>query len=173
MPVRDRMLERRILCVLVLAFSAAACGDDTAARDCQQPGDPKRQAAACTLVIAADPKSAKAYNNRCFAYNEQAQYANSLADCNMAIKLDPRNASAYNNRGIAYEMRGEFDPALMDYNKAIELNPKFAVAFANRGDVYAKKGDKERAIAEYRRALAIEPANDIALNGLKQLGVRP
>ena len=47
------------------------------------------------------------------------------------------------------------------------------MAYANRGDVYSKKGDKDRAVAEYQRALAIEPANDIALNGLKRLGVRP
>ena len=70
-------------------------------------------------------------------------------------------------------MRGEFEPALEDYSKAIALYPEFAVAFANRGDVYSKKGDKERAIAEYRRALVLEPGNGIALNGLKQLGVRP
>ena len=102
------MIVRRMTCILLLAVSTTACGDDSAARDCQQPGrDPKRQAAACTQVIAADPKSAKAYNNRCFAYNEQAQYEKSLADCNMSIKLDPRDASAYNNRGVAYEMRGE------------------------------------------------------------------
>jgi tetratricopeptide (TPR) repeat protein len=70
-------------------------------------------------------------------------------------------------------MRGELDPALKDYSKAIALYPEFAVAFANRGDVYAKKGDKTQAIAEYRRALELEPGNDIARNGLKQLGARP
>ena len=103
-------------------FAASACGDDSAARDCQQPGrDAKRQAAACTQVIAADPKSSKAYNNRCNAYNELEKYEKSLADCNMAIKLNPRNSSAYNNRGVAYEMRGELDQALEDYSKAIAL----------------------------------------------------
>ena len=55
----------------------------------------------------------------------------------------------------------------------MELNPKFAGAYANRGDVHAKKGDRTRAIAEYRQALAIEPDNDVALSGLKKLGVKP
>lgn len=168
------MLVHRTVCLLVLAFGTAGCGDDpAAAKDCHQHRDPKHQADACTRIIQANPKSAEAYNNRCFAHNEQAQYDKSLADCNASIKLDPRNASAYNNRGVAYEMRSELDKALLDYNKAIALYPEFAVAFANRGDVYAKKADKERAAAEYRRALAIEPENGIALNGLQQLGVRP
>jgi tetratricopeptide (TPR) repeat protein len=168
------MIVRRVLCFLLLGLSTAACGDDAAIKDCQQPGrDPRRQVEACTRVIAADPKSAKAYNNRCFAHNEMQKYELSIADCNMSIKLDPRDPSAYNNRGVAFEMRGELDPALKDYSKAIALYPEFAVAFANRGDVYAKKGDKTQAIAEYRRALELEPGNDIARNGLKQLGARP
>ena len=43
---------------------------------------------ACTKVISSDPKSAEAYNNRCFANNELQQYDKSLIDCNVAIKLD-------------------------------------------------------------------------------------
>ena len=164
----------RIASILLLAGTAAACGgDDTAARDCQQPGDPKRQAEACTRVIASDPKSGKAYNNRCLAYNQMDQHDKALADCNQAIRLDPNNASAYNNRGWAYEMTRQYDPALKDYSKAIQLDPKFATAYANRGDVYSKTGDKKRAIAEYRLALEIDPRNDVALNGLKRLGARP
>jgi len=146
----------------------------TSARDCDAPGNWKRQVEACTQVIAADnPKSALAYNNRCQAYNQMDEPAKALPDCNAAIKLAPRNASAYNNRGWAYEIRKEFDLALADYDKAIEIDPKFALAYANRGDVYAKKGDRARAVTEYRQALAIEPGNDVALNGLKKLGVRP
>jgi tetratricopeptide (TPR) repeat protein len=169
----DVMVLRRIACVLLLAASTAACGDDSQIVDCQRNPNPKRQADACTKVISSNPKSAEAYNNRCFAHNELQQYDRSIPDCDMAIKLDPRNASAFNNRGVAYEMRGEFDQALKDYNKAVALQPKFAVAYANRGDVYSKKGDKDRAVAEYRRALAIEPSNDIAVNGLKRLGLSP
>lgn len=166
------MSVRRIACLLLLAGSAAACGDDPQIKACQDGRDPRKQLAACTKVINSDPKLAEAHNNRCFANNELQQYDKSLIDCNTAIKLDPRNASAFNNRGVAYEMQGEFDPALSDYNKAITLYPKFATAYANRGDVYSKKNDKERAVAEYRRALEIEPGNEIALSGLKRLGAR-
>ena len=164
----------RAIPLLILALGAAACGpDETAARDCTAPPSWRRQVEACTQVIADNPKSTKAYNNRCQAYNQLEQPDKALPDCNMAIKLQPTNADAYNNRGWAYEIRREFDLALKDYDKAIELKPKFALAYANRGDVYAKKGEKERAIAEYRQALSIEPDNDVALSGLKKLDARP
>jgi tetratricopeptide (TPR) repeat protein len=165
----------RAIPVLVLALGAAGCGDDRTALalDCQDPTNARRQAEACTKLIAIDPKHRKAYDNRCQAYNQLEQYEKALADCNMAIKLTPSTASPYNNRGVTHEMRGDFDAALKDYDKAVELNPKFAGAYANRGDVYAKKGDRERAIAEYRQALAIEPDHDVALSGLKRLGARP
>lgn len=167
------MFVRRIACLLILAASTAACGDDPQIKACQDGRDPRKQHAACTKVINSDPKLAEAHNNRCFANNELQQYDKSLIDCNTAIKLDAKNASAYNNRGVAYEMRGEFDPALADYTKAIALYPKFATAFANRGDVYSKKNDRERAVTEYRKAVAIEQSNPIALEGLKRLGAQP
>jgi tetratricopeptide (TPR) repeat protein len=167
------MLVRTAVCALLLGIGAAGCSDETAARDCTQPRNIKRQIEACTTVIADNPKSAQAYNNRCQAYNQIEEPGKALPDCNMAIKLQPRNASAHNNRGWAFEIRKEYDLALKDYSKAIEIDPKFALAYANRGDVYAKKGEKEQAIAEYKSALAIDPGNDVALNGLKKLGARP
>jgi len=167
------MLAWRTGCLLVLAFGALGCSDDSAVRDCNNPPNWRRQVEACTQVIADKPKSALAYNNRCQAYNQLEEPAKALPDCNTAIKLQPSNKSAYNNRGWAYEIGKELDLALKDYDKAIELDPKFALAYANRGDVYAKKGDRARAITEYRQALAIEPDNDVALNGLKKLGAKP
>lgn len=167
------MLVRSAVLVSMVAIGAAGCSDDTAVRDCTQPRNVKRQIEACTRVIADNPKSAQAYNNRCQAYNQLDEPAKALPDCNAALKLEPRNASAYNNRGWAYEIRKEYDQALKDYSKAIEIDPKFALAYANRGDVHAKKGEKDQAVAEYKRALVFEPGNDVALSGLKRLGVQP
>lgn len=167
------MFVRGSVCVLIVAFAAAACGDDTAAaKDCSQPRNAKQQVEACTKLIAGNAKSAEAYNNRCQAYNQLEETGKALADCNAALKLEPRNASAYNNRGWAYEIRKEYDLALADYGKAIEINSRFALAYANRGDVYFKKGDRAKATTEYRLALEIDPANDVAINGMKRLGLR-
>lgn len=167
------MLVRGAVCVLIVAFAAAACGDDTAAtRDCSQPRNAKQQIEACSKLIASNSKSAEALNNRCQAYNQLEETGKALADCNAALKLEPRNASAYNNRGWAYEIRKEYDLALADYSKAIEINSRFALAYANRGDVHFKKGDRAKATTEYRLALEIDPQNDVALNGMKRLGLR-
>ena len=81
------MSIRRIACLLLLAGSAAACGDDPQIKACQDGRDPRKQLAACTKVINADPKMGEAHNNRCFANNELQQYDKSLIDCNTAIKL--------------------------------------------------------------------------------------
>ena len=167
------MLVRSAVSVLIVAFAAAACGDDTAAaRDCSQPRNAKQQIEACSKLIASNPKSAEALNNRCQAYNQLEETGKALADCNAALKLEPRNASAYNNRGWSYEIRKEYDLALADYTKAIEVNSRFALAYANRGDVHFKKGDRAKATTEYRLALEIDPQNDVALNGMKRLGLR-
>jgi tetratricopeptide (TPR) repeat protein len=168
---------RRAIPILVLALGAAGCGEDpmVAVQDCQQPKSWRSQVDACTRVIESKPKAsqaAKAYDNRCQAYNQLDQPDKAIPDCDMAIKLQPRSASAYNNRGWAREIRKEFDLALQDYGKAIELDPKFALAYANRGDVYAKMGEREKAIAAYRQAIAIEPQNEIAQSGLKKLRAR-
>ncbi|HWE17411.1 MAG TPA: tetratricopeptide repeat protein [Hyphomicrobiaceae bacterium] len=167
----------RAIPILILALFAAGCGEDpmVAVQDCQQPKSWRSQVDACTKVIESKPKAsqaAKAYDNRCQAYNQLDQPDKAIPDCDMAIKLQPRSASAYNNRGWAREIRKEFDLALVDYGKAIELDPKFALAYANRGDVYAKTGEREKAIAEYRQAIAIEPENEIAQGGLKKLRAR-
>ncbi len=164
----------RIGFLLMVACGAAACGDDRAALalGCQDPSDARRQVETCTKLIALDAKHRKAYDLRCQAYNELAQYEKALADCEVAVKLTPSTASPYNNRGVSNEMRGNLDAALKDYDKALAIDPRFAVALANRGDVHAKKGEKGRAIADYRAALAIEPGNGVALNGLQKLGAR-
>jgi tetratricopeptide (TPR) repeat protein len=166
-----RMLVR-VSGVLIAAAVVAGCGDDRAVADCNEPRNVKRQIEACTSVIGDNPKSAQAYNNRCQAYNRIEETGKALNDCNNAIKLQPNNASAYNNRGWAYEIRKEYDLALADYTKAIQLDQRFALAYANRGDVHFKKGDRAKAATEYRLALEIDPQNDVALNGMKRLGLR-
>ena len=164
----------RRLRLLLLAFAAAACGDDSAASGL--PAAPERQAAGRGLHAGhrRRPEIGQGLQQPLPRLQPAREVpSKALADCNAAIKLQPRNASAYNNRGWAYEMQGSSTWRSRTTPRRSQIDPKFAVAFANRGDVYAKKGEKEKAIAEYRQALAIEPDNDVALGGLKKLGARP
>src|SRR5215510_3740476 len=70
LPARERMRLFRIGCLSVLVCVASGCGDDSAALNCQDPSDARRQVAACTQLIAADAKHRKAYDLRCQAYNQ-------------------------------------------------------------------------------------------------------
>ncbi len=65
----------------------------------------------------------------------------------------------------------QLDDAMAAYNRAIEINPRYARAYANRGDIWRKKGQRENAIADYRYALSLDARNNLALAGLKTLGV--
>jgi tetratricopeptide (TPR) repeat protein len=50
--------------------------------------------AACSRLLALDPKNAAAYNNRGWAYDGKGDYDRAIADLDQAIWLDPKNANA-------------------------------------------------------------------------------
>jgi tetratricopeptide (TPR) repeat protein len=73
-------------------------------------------------------------------------------------------------RGNAYSDKEMYDQAIADYSKALSLKPD-PVAYGDRGLVYAKQGNAPFALADFRAALAIDPTDQVALDGLKRLGV--
>jgi tetratricopeptide (TPR) repeat protein len=119
--------------------------------------------AACTRILALNPKSAEAYNNRGNAYDRKGDYDEAISDLNQAIQLDPKNTVVYNNRGYAYNGKGDYHQAISDLNQAIRLNPKYA--YAGRGYAYCHKGDYDRAISNFDQAIRLNP---IACQGLQQ-----
>src|SRR6266511_3782105 len=64
--------------------------------------DYDRAIAALSEAIRLDPKNARAFNNRGFAYARKGDMDRAIADYNEAIRLDPNYALASANRGIAY-----------------------------------------------------------------------
>ena len=54
--------------------------------------------AACTALIAQDPKNAAALYNRGYAYDHKGQYDLAIADYTHAIALKPNYADAFINR---------------------------------------------------------------------------
>src|SRR6188768_1915226 len=60
----------------------------------------------CTASIRSGRWSGKglawAFNNRCWAYNDQKDFDLALVDCDQAIRLDSQQAHAFNNRGNSY-----------------------------------------------------------------------
>ena len=68
-------------------------------------------------AIRLNPKYAKAYGHRGYAYGNLGQHERAIEDLDEAIRLDPQFAIAYNNRGKAYEALGNQAQADADYAK--------------------------------------------------------
>ena len=104
------------------------------------------------------------YYNRGYAYAEQGDLAQAIADYSQAIALDPQGAYAYNNRGHAYYTQGDLAQAIADYSQAIALDPQDAAAYTGRGYAYYTQGDLAQAIADYDAAIALDPQYAHAYN---------
>ena len=118
--------------------------------------------------LEIDPKFAKAYTNRGFAYaiaytNRGVIYlwkGNSdlaIQDFTKSIELDPKYAVTYYNRGVIYLWKGKSDLAIQDFTKSIELDPKYAVAYTNRGVAYHDKGNSDLAIQDFTKSIELDP----------------
>lgn len=148
--------------------------------DCdKQSGD--ATIAGCTLLIAANPNNAAAYNNRAVEYKKKRDYARALADFDKAIELEPSVPGRYYNRANVYFDRGEaasdqedIKRAIADFTRAIEIDPKYVKALNNRGFAYASLKQHDLAIKDYDEALAKNPEHLSAYNnrGLSCLALK-
>src|SRR5262249_53633294 len=126
---------RTVFCVAAALFTfgvatVSAAADDRATCG-KSSGD--ELIAACSRVLARDPREAVAYHNRGVAYYLKHDYDRAIADYDQAIRLDPKYASAYHERGKAYRAKGDYDRLMADLDQAIRLDPKFANAYNERG----------------------------------------
>jgi Flp pilus assembly protein TadD len=150
-------MYRVILCavaaLLVTAVQAATTNDRSICA--QRAGD--EAIAACTRLLAINPRSAVAYNNRGNVYYRKGDYDRAISDFHQAIRLDRRYTPAYVNRGLAYNDKGDYDQAIVDYNEAIRLDPRLANTYINRGVVFVEKGDYDRGISDYDQSIRLNP----------------
>ncbi len=110
-----------------------------------------------TQVLAINPKSSIAFNNRASARQAKNEMDGAISDYTQALDLDPKMVAAYYGRGNAKTSRGDLDGAIADYSQAIALDPKLAGAFYSRANVKTAKNDLDGAIADYTTALDIDP----------------
>jgi tetratricopeptide (TPR) repeat protein len=140
--------------------AAANDGDDCRAFALLRPD---AAIAACSRVLARNPKDAVAYSARGSAHmaksanGQSGEFDLAIADFSQLILLKPRDPWGYNTRANVYMRKSEYDRALADYNTAIMLNPDDAGAYYWRGRAYIAKRDYDRAIADFDRALTINP----------------
>ncbi len=74
-----------------------------------------------TKAISANPKNAKAYNNRGIVYYELKDYRSAVNDYTQALSIKPNNLGTIINRGVSYSRAGDYKNATKDARKACEM----------------------------------------------------
>jgi tetratricopeptide (TPR) repeat protein len=149
------------LSILGAAAPSAGADDHQACRGLNRD----EAVAACSRLIARNPKDADAYNNRGLAHSARGEYDRGIADFDRAIQLDPKLAAAYNNRANAYRSKSDYDHAVADYSQAMRLDPKNAIAYDGRGNALSREGKYDRAISDFDQAMRLDPKDAVAYDG--------
>ncbi len=119
-----------------------------------------------TQVLAVQPRSVDALNNRALAYLERGRRGDrdlAVDDLSRALGFDPRRAGTYLNRAVAYlehEDRAYVSRAVADLGEAIEIDPDYASAYVNRASAYLMRGgegDVDSAFDDLEKALDLDP----------------
>jgi len=97
------------------------------------------------------PKTAKEYFKRAYAYVEKGDLDRAIQDYSQAISLSPRFADAYIMRGLTYDKKGDLDRAIQDYGQAISLKPGDADVYRYRAEVYRALGKKDLADSDEKK----------------------
>ena len=98
----------------------------------------------CTQSIAVNPKSAAAFNGRCWAAAIIDQLQPALSDCNQSpAGFTSQTMSTHWTAAVLLlpEARAVRCNAIDDYNAALKINPSCASSLYGRGMVELKKGD--------------------------------
>lgn len=105
--------------------------------------------------IAANPRDAKAYEQRAQAYEGLDDYNSALKDMNSAISIKDDDASWYKDRADIHERLGHLDAAIDDYGRAIKLSPSDDSIYVDRAHCYSKLNKQKEAFADYAKALEV------------------
>ncbi|HEV8586287.1 MAG TPA: tetratricopeptide repeat protein [Methylomirabilota bacterium] len=156
-----RMLSATLgLAVLGVVLVGCSTTSDVAMKrgaDAYRTGEYVAAADAFGDAIAANPKSAAAWNDRAAARLRMGDVRGAISDYNRAIELAPHDAEIYFNRGNALVAAGLYQEAIADFTRAADINPSYAKALFNRGTVYSMLGQRDAAEADWNRAIALEP----------------
>lgn len=132
-----------------------------------------------TEAIRRNPDVTNYYRERGSAYNHLAKFKEAQADYDKALALGYSiplpGETTYSNlgRGYASLHLDQYRRALDDFDAVLKVMPRSSNALAWRGAAHQGLGQGLDAIADYKAALAIDPKNEMALAGLKSLGLSP
>jgi len=76
-----------------------------------------------TEGLRRDPKNAKIYSNRCFAYIKVMDFPTALKDAEKCLELDPTFVKAWQRKGTIHHMMQEYHKAIEAYDKGLKIDP--------------------------------------------------
>jgi tetratricopeptide (TPR) repeat protein len=166
--------------VVVPPPGARASAEDVAELlgDCQDDEiDNEERADICSRLIddASLPEDlrAEALLNRGIVHLEESDPEAALADFERGIAYNPEYPALHAYRGEAHKALEKLDLALADYDKAIALDGgTSADLFAFRGQIHRRMGSFDKARVDFERALQLEREHDVAIAGMKALGLK-
>lgn len=173
-----------VLCALmagavVLPGGTRAAADDVLERlgDCQDDEiENEERAEICARIIEdvslPEDLRAEALVNRGIVHLDERKPKLALADFEQAIVFNPGYPAAHAYRGEAHKALELFDRALADYDRAIALDGESADLYAFRGDVHRRMGALDKARADFETALRLEREHEVAMLGMKALGIK-
>jgi tetratricopeptide (TPR) repeat protein len=172
------------LCALLVGVvvpppSVRAAADDISERlgECQDEEiENDDRAEICSRIIddesLPEDLRAEALINRGVVHLEEKKPELALADFERAIAFNPEYPAAHAYRGEAHKAMEQFDKALSDYHRAIALDDTSADLYAYRGDIHRRMGAFDKARADFEAALRIEREHEVAILGMKALGIK-
>jgi protein O-mannosyl-transferase len=124
-------------------------------------------------VLAVNPRSWIAHNNRGVALGKTGHTATAAAELRAALVLEPGLPEAHSNLGNVLYLLDRPDSAMTEWRTAIRLLPTMATPHRNLGQLLALRGDTAEAVAHLREAMRLTPDDSIAAGALRDLGVAP
>jgi tetratricopeptide (TPR) repeat protein len=92
------------------------------------------------IVLADDPKNARAWYIKGDCMEQKNDIAAALENYNNAIACDAGDPLFFIRRGLAYAKTGRYQPSLADLNTAVAMNPVNGEALYYRGIIKNKTG---------------------------------
>src|SRR3981081_405796 len=131
-----------IITLFALVFTPILYAEEPidAAEKALDKGDWDAAIESCSSILKANPKNAKAYHFRAFAYSEKGSIEKALSDWDEALRLDSRYGRAFGARGAIYAVqKKDYDKGIADLSKAIEFDPNTANHHSNRAACFVAK----------------------------------
>ena len=132
-------------------------------------GKHKKALKLCDELIAKNPNSILAYQNKYAIYKNMGDYAKAFDALNQGLTANPNSPVLYQERGIFYQSINKIDAAIRDYNLGINFADNDTgrnAIMISKATAYSEIRDFKEAYSIYMECFAFDSTNLATLNNL-------